>query len=137
MKRLLALLLVPLLHSGCVRADVLERTASASIAARASVRSAAGVDVTASIVERPSASATAASTSTGNAIGGSAVVANFGNHANATIGNSAQVDAAGAIKASSDFAVKPEDHGIKIPGVVRQNIAQEITVKVRLDYAKM
>jgi polyisoprenoid-binding protein YceI len=47
------------------------------------------------------------------------------------------VDAAGAIKASSDFAVKPEDHGIKIPGVVRQNIAQEITVKVRLDYAKM
>ena len=47
------------------------------------------------------------------------------------------VDAAGAITAASDLIVKPEDHGIKIPGVVRKNIAEEITVKVRMDYAKM
>ncbi len=47
------------------------------------------------------------------------------------------VDAAGAITASSDLIVKPEDHGIKIPGVVRKNIAEEITVKVRMEYAKM
>ncbi len=43
----------------------------------------------------------------------------------------------GTFKAVSDFIIKPEDHGIKIPGVVRKNIAEEITVKVRMDYAKM
>lgn len=43
----------------------------------------------------------------------------------------------GVVKASSDFIVKPEDHGIKIPGVVRKNIAEEIAVKVRLDLAKL
>lgn len=43
----------------------------------------------------------------------------------------------GTLKAVSDFIVKPEDHGIKIPGVVRKNIAEEITVKVRLDLTKM
>jgi len=47
------------------------------------------------------------------------------------------VAADGAIAASSDFVVKPEDHGIKIPGVVRKNIAEQITVKVRMAYAKM
>lgn len=43
----------------------------------------------------------------------------------------------GTLKAVSDFVVKPEDHGIKIPGVVRKNIAEEIAVKVRMDYTKM
>ncbi|MBK8497359.1 MAG: YceI family protein [Flavobacteriales bacterium] len=47
------------------------------------------------------------------------------------------VDASGAVKASSAFAVKPEDHGIKIPGMVRKNIAEEIQVQVSLDYQKM
>lgn len=47
------------------------------------------------------------------------------------------VDAAGAIKATSAFGVKPEDHGIEIPGVVRKNIAEVIDVKVSLDYAKL
>jgi len=43
----------------------------------------------------------------------------------------------GTVKASSDFVVKPEDHGIAIPGVVRKNIAETITVKVRMDLVKM
>ncbi len=47
------------------------------------------------------------------------------------------VEKDGTVKASSDFVVKPEDHAIAIPGVVRQNIAEEITVKVRLDLTKM
>jgi hypothetical protein len=47
------------------------------------------------------------------------------------------VNADGTLKASSDLAVKPEDHGIKIPSVVRPNIAETITVKVRMDMAKM
>ncbi len=47
------------------------------------------------------------------------------------------VDAAGAVKATSEFTIKPEDHGIKIPGMVRKNIADMIHVKVRMDYQKM
>lgn len=47
------------------------------------------------------------------------------------------VDAKGAITATSEFAVKPGDHDIKIPGAVKKNIAEEIAVKVRLDYSKM
>jgi polyisoprenoid-binding protein YceI len=47
------------------------------------------------------------------------------------------VEKDGTVKATSDFIVKPEDHDIKIPGVVRKNIAEEITVKVRLDLVKM
>ena len=43
----------------------------------------------------------------------------------------------GKVTASSDFAIRPEDHGIKIPGMVRKNIAEEIQVKVRMDYQKM
>jgi hypothetical protein len=43
----------------------------------------------------------------------------------------------GALKAESDFVVKPEDHGIAIPALVRDNIAKEITVKVRLDLPRM
>ena len=44
-------------------------------------------------------------------------------------------DGKGAVKASSDFIVKPADHGIKVPGGV--NVAEEIQVKVRIDYQKL
>jgi len=54
-----------------------------------------------------------------------------------TIKGTFMVDAAGAVKATSDFTVNAEDHGIKIPGVVRDKIAKEIKVSVKLDYAKM
>ncbi len=47
------------------------------------------------------------------------------------------VNADGSVMAVSQFIVKPEDHEIKIPGVVRDNIAEEITVLVDLDYKKM
>jgi hypothetical protein len=47
------------------------------------------------------------------------------------------VDAAGAVKAVSEFNVKPEDHGINIPNLVRKNIADHLKVTVALDYAKM
>lgn len=47
------------------------------------------------------------------------------------------VDGAGVLKASSEFNVKPEDHGITIPGVVRKNIAEQMKVTVALDYTKM
>ena len=47
------------------------------------------------------------------------------------------VTADGKLKANSEFIVKPEDHGIKIPGVVRNNIAETITVKVLVDYDKL
>ncbi|MCC6840644.1 MAG: YceI family protein [Flavobacteriales bacterium] len=45
--------------------------------------------------------------------------------------------AAGTMKATSEFEVKPEDHGIKIPGVVRDKIAKSIRVKVNLEYSKL
>lgn len=82
--------------SGAVAWADSSNTANASIAANASVRSAGALTVEASVTEAPNASATAQSTSTGTAIGGSAVIANFGNHANAWIGANAQVDAQGA-----------------------------------------
>jgi hypothetical protein len=44
------------------------------------------------------------------------------------------VAATGQVSASCDFIVKPEDYDIEIPGVVRDNIAKEIQVKVRIDY---
>lgn len=47
------------------------------------------------------------------------------------------VNADGTMKAESDFNVKPEDYGIKIPGVVRGKIAEQIAVKVRIPYAKL
>jgi hypothetical protein len=47
------------------------------------------------------------------------------------------VNGDGSVKAVSEFIVKPEEYAIKIPGVVRKNIAEEITVKVDMDYKKM
>ncbi len=46
-------------------------------------------------------------------------------------------DGKGGIRADSKFQVKPEDHGIKIPGAVRKNIAEVIDVTVRMDYTRM
>ena len=43
----------------------------------------------------------------------------------------------GKVRATSEFIVVPEDHAITIPGVVRDNIAKEITVKVDMDYSKL
>ena len=46
-----------------------------------------------------------------------------------------EVDAGGALKATTEFIVKPADHGIKVPGGV--NVAEEIQVKARMDLLKM
>ncbi|MBL7962308.1 MAG: YceI family protein [Flavobacteriales bacterium] len=47
------------------------------------------------------------------------------------------VDGKGGIKAECAFKVKPEDHGIKIPGAVRNNIAEIIEVKLDVPFSKM
>ena len=47
------------------------------------------------------------------------------------------VEEDGTLKAASDFVVRPADHDIKIPGVVRRNIAEEIAVKVRLHLIRL
>ncbi|MGV9012987.1 MAG: YceI family protein [Flavobacteriales bacterium] len=43
----------------------------------------------------------------------------------------------GTAKAQCEFEVKPEDYGIKIPGLVRDKIAERAQVKVRIDYTKL
>ena len=40
----------------------------------------------------------------------------------------------GAIEGSSTFKVLVADYGIEIPGVVRENIAKEIEIRVKADY---
>ncbi len=52
-----------------------------------------------------------------------------------TLSGVIEVDAAGGLKATSDFVVKPADHGIKVPGGV--NVAEEIKVKAHMDLQKM
>ena len=47
------------------------------------------------------------------------------------------VEPNGAMKAASDFIIKAEDYKIAIPSVVREQIAETIQVKVRIDYQKM
>ena len=47
------------------------------------------------------------------------------------------VDPTGVLKAVTTFIVKPEDFDIKIPGLVRDNIAKEIDVKVQIEYQKL
>ncbi len=51
---------------------------------------------------------------------------------NVSIPGSVVVGPSGVVKASSEFIVKPEDHNIAIPGVVRKNIAETIKVTVDL-----
>jgi polyisoprenoid-binding protein YceI len=41
----------------------------------------------------------------------------------------------GGLGADSKFTISPEDYGIKIPGVVRDNIAKNIEVTVSMKYA--
>ncbi len=41
------------------------------------------------------------------------------------------------LRASSKFIVKPADFDIKIPGIMRNKIAEEIEVTVRMDYEPM
>lgn len=48
-----------------------------------------------------------------------------------------EVTSDGKIKATSKFSVSPEDHGISIPGVVREKIAKEISISVNISYAKL
>ena len=52
-----------------------------------------------------------------------------------TLTGTIEVDAAGALKATTEFVVKPADHGIKVPGGV--NVAEEIKVKAHMDLLKM
>jgi polyisoprenoid-binding protein YceI len=40
----------------------------------------------------------------------------------------------GKIRAKSEFSINPEDYGIKIPQVVRKNIAEKIAVTVIMSY---
>jgi hypothetical protein len=47
------------------------------------------------------------------------------------------VNADGTLKLMGTFMVRPEDHGIKVPGMVRDNIAKEIKVTVAMDYQRM
>ncbi len=44
--------------------------------------------------------------------------------------------AKGTIRAESKFNVAPEDYGIRIPSVVRNNIARIIEVTVRMEYTQ-
>lgn len=46
-------------------------------------------------------------------------------------------DASATLNASSNIIVMPEDYGIRIPSVVRGQIAEEIQVKIRIQYQKM
>lgn len=54
-----------------------------------------------------------------------------------TVPGTITVNADGTLKLDGKFNVKPEDHGIKIPGMVRDNIAKEIEVTVAMAYSKM
>lgn len=91
--------------SGAVTYSDSANAAKASIADGAKVQSAAGLDVTASIQDRPSASVGAKTTSTGTAVGGAVALANFSNDAKAWIGKGATVDAKGALKVDAQTRV--------------------------------
>ncbi len=43
----------------------------------------------------------------------------------------------GAIRATGSFTVRPEDYNIAIPGMVRDNIAKEIVIRIEADHARM
>lgn len=45
------------------------------------------------------------------------------------------VEPTGKVQASCDFTVKPTDYGIKIPGMVKDKIAEDVKVQVRIDYS--
>jgi hypothetical protein len=54
-----------------------------------------------------------------------------------TLKATVEVQPSGVVRAESDLNIRPEDHKITIPNVVRGQIAEEIQVKVRFDYQKM
>lgn len=91
--------------SGAVTYSDSANAAQASVADGAKVQSAAGLDVTASIQDRPSASVGAKTNSTGTAVGGAVALANFSNEAKAWIGKGATVDAKGALKVDAQTRV--------------------------------
>ncbi|MEC5399591.1 leukotoxin LktA family filamentous adhesin [Uliginosibacterium sp. H1] len=91
--------------SGAVAYVDATNTANASIAANATVKANGKIDVVAKVEDRPTASAGAKSTSTGTAIGGSVVLGNFSNNADAFIGHDATVDARGALRVDAQTLV--------------------------------
>lgn len=50
---------------------------------------------------------------------------------------SLEVAADGTIKGTCEFNVKPADHGISVPSVVREKIAEDIKVSVDITYIKL
>ncbi|MCB9169554.1 MAG: YceI family protein [Flavobacteriales bacterium] len=50
---------------------------------------------------------------------------------------SIMVEPAGTLKATTKFIVSPDDFDIRIPGLVRDNIAKQINVMVQIDYQKL
>jgi filamentous hemagglutinin family protein len=83
--------------SGAVAYSDSINTATAYVAPQAKVKAEGHLSVTSNITDGPSASAGAKSSSTGTALGGSAVIANFANKANAYLGQGSTVDAKGAL----------------------------------------
>jgi hypothetical protein len=60
-----------------------------------------------------------------------------GNSKQITIPATIKIDDKGKITGEALFKVKPEDYNIKIPNLVKDNIAKEIEITVKLDLAKM
>jgi filamentous hemagglutinin family protein len=83
--------------SGAVAYSDSVNSATAYVAPLAVVKAEGDLSVTSSITDSPSASAGAKSSSIGSALGGSAVIANFTNNANAYLGKGSTVDAKGAL----------------------------------------
>lgn len=54
-----------------------------------------------------------------------------------TVPATLRIDEKGKISGDAVFKVKPEDYDIKIPNLVKDNIAKEIEITVKLDLAKM
>ncbi|MGV3499769.1 MAG: leukotoxin LktA family filamentous adhesin [Hydrogenophaga sp.] len=122
--------------SGAVTYADSDNTANASVAANASVRSMGALTVQASVTEAPNASATSKSTSTGTAIGGSAVVANFANRANAWIGANAQADARGALRVDAQTHIPyPWQFNWNSPAAVLNHLQGSVLDLVLTGYA--
>jgi filamentous hemagglutinin family protein len=83
--------------SGAVAYADASNTATASIAPLAHAKAQGNLAVTSNIKDRPDASVGAKSTSTGTSLGGSVIIANFDNYADAYLGRGSTVDAKGAL----------------------------------------
>ncbi|UTG93830.1 leukotoxin LktA family filamentous adhesin [Geobacter sulfurreducens] len=91
--------------SGAVTYSKSVNTTTAAIAPDATVQAQGNIDVTARIDDRPNASVGSKATSTGTAIGGAAVIADFTNNASASIGTGASVDATGSLLVDAQTVV--------------------------------